>query len=337
MFSFSNSTPSQSYSIKPKKDTNNDYVNISNDISNVNNNILTVDVKAINFENISVELALNILQLKHNIYYEMSQYEVIEYFNNKMKLTNNINNILALKIILKAKLKGLDVKINKNNVMTFSDTNNKNNNQTQENNKIFRNYDESKEKVMSGNKMYNGDEHNIKNFKIQQIQNENFKLVQNNSVFNKSSYGSNPNQNHANHNQVNYNQANYNQVNHNQVNHNQVNHNQVNYNQFNHNQNNFKANQQAYGMKQNIDKIDKIKNNPDLIIVQNNKQSIQSNHHAQTQQNQNISNLKSYPNPNKTVKSVETFNGYPVVNSSEFDIDSIINSYTQKKNLGIVK
>ena len=69
MFTFNNSSVSQSYSIKPKKDsnTNDDYVKILDDISDVNKNVLTIDVKAINLENISVELALNVLQFKNNI------------------------------------------------------------------------------------------------------------------------------------------------------------------------------------------------------------------------------------------------------------------------------
>ena len=108
------------FSIKPKKVSNNDYLNISND-NNENNSVLSIDLKTINFENISVELALNVLQLKHNDYYNMNQTEIIQYYNNKMKLTNNINNILALKIILKYKLKGLDIKINKMNGIMLSE------------------------------------------------------------------------------------------------------------------------------------------------------------------------------------------------------------------------
>ena len=172
MFTFSNSTLSQSYSIKPKKETNSDYVNISND-NNKEANILPINLKAINFENISVELALNVLQLKHNNYHEMSQYDIIQYYNDKMKLTNNINIILALKIILKAKLKGLDVKINKHNVMTFSDTN--------ENNKITTDntFNEKKKEINKNDTLDNED--NTKNdFKINQFQNNSFKIIQNN-------------------------------------------------------------------------------------------------------------------------------------------------------------
>ena len=39
----------------------------------------------INFENISVELALNVLQLKHNKYNEMTQQDMIQYYNEKIK------------------------------------------------------------------------------------------------------------------------------------------------------------------------------------------------------------------------------------------------------------
>ena len=101
------------FNIQPKKE-HNDYINISNDDTE-NNNILLIDLKTINLENISVELALNVLQLKHSVYNDMNQNDMIQYYNNKIKMTNNINTILALKIILKSKLKGSDIKINKMN------------------------------------------------------------------------------------------------------------------------------------------------------------------------------------------------------------------------------
>ena len=355
MFTFSNSTLSQSYSIKPKKDSNNDYVNVSNDISNVDKNILTVDIKAINFDNISVELALNVLQLKHNIYYEMSQYDVIEYYNDKMKLTNNIDTILALKIILKFKLKGLDVKINKNNVMTFSDTNIQNNGQEQDTGLIDNNKS-NHDKINKNHKYEYNHKQEQNNFKIQQIQNEPvFKLVQNNKIFgNADTLGLNQNQinqNQNNQNQVNNSsQNNQNQVNNSsQNNQNQVNNsshnnqNQVN----NSSQNNFKINQQALEIK-NLDKIDKLKYNSKILEKQNYTQfQAYSNKNIQHQQAYNQPNLYNNTQPysinnnnnNAKINSkpIETINGQTVVNSSEFDIDSIISSYTQKKSLGMIK
>ena len=123
MFTFTNNVANTSYSIKPKKG-NNEYVNISND-NTPKDDILLIDLKTINFENVSVELALNVLQLKHKIYYDMNQQEIIKYYNNKMKLTNNIDTILALKIILKAKLKESNSQ-NKINVSNYNESNNSN-------------------------------------------------------------------------------------------------------------------------------------------------------------------------------------------------------------------
>ena len=70
MFTFSNNNFSNSYSIRPpKKNDSNEqkvYTNIVNESSNTNNNILSIDLNSINFENTSVELALNILKLNRN-------------------------------------------------------------------------------------------------------------------------------------------------------------------------------------------------------------------------------------------------------------------------------
>ena len=87
----------------------------------INSNILNVDLKSINFENISTELALNVLQLKHNKYYEMTHQDIIQYYNEKIKLNNNMNTILALKIILKYKFKDLNVSHNKLNNISITD------------------------------------------------------------------------------------------------------------------------------------------------------------------------------------------------------------------------
>lgn len=236
------------FSIKPKKVSNNEHLNISND-NNENNSVLSIDLKTINFENISVELALNVLQLKHNEYYNMSQSEIIQYYNYKIKLTNNINNILALKIILKYKLKGLDIKINKMNGIMLSENEQKNNLSTKSDN-LKNNYMEPKINSIINNPN--------DNFKIQQIQQNNFKIIQKN-ITNSTS---------------------------------------------------------------NIAEISNNNNfNQNLIM---NKYSNQSNQSNQSNKSNNFN-------------TIEKINNMTVITSSEFDIDSIINTYTEKKNSSFVK
>jgi hypothetical protein len=88
--------------------------------------ILRVDVNSINMENISVELALNILRLNHTTYHKMSELEVIKYYNEKSKMTLSIEAILALKIIIKSKLK------NSNNIVNSYNSQNQNQSQSQD-------------------------------------------------------------------------------------------------------------------------------------------------------------------------------------------------------------
>lgn len=106
MFSFNNSSTQGTYSMRPKKNINSKsigYININNNNYNDGNDVLNVNLNTINLEKTAVELALNVLNLKHNVYNEMSQYDMIVYYNDRIKFTNNINSILALKIILKSK------------------------------------------------------------------------------------------------------------------------------------------------------------------------------------------------------------------------------------------
>ncbi len=171
--------------IKPKKDNNNNqYINISN-TTDEKDEILNIDLKTINLENISVELALNVLQLKHSTYNDMKQNDIIQYYNNKIKMTNNINTILALKIILKSKLSVSDVKINKINGISVS-----NQNTSIEANRISNLVDSKiKTSILKSNN----------NFKIQQdLPQNNFKIIQNNitSSINKYSTTNNDLENH---------------------------------------------------------------------------------------------------------------------------------------------
>lgn len=258
-----------SLNIKPPKNnnehkntTNNDHFNISND-ETPNDDVLLIDLKTINLENISVELALNVLQLKHIKYYEMNQTDIIQYYNNKIKLTNNINTILALKIILKSKLKGIDVKINKSNGIMISKNESKIN--TQPDNKSS-NTSNTEKKINSIISKSNND------FKIQQISHanqNNFKIVQNNNTHNQN---------------------------------------------INNKPNNMYLNQQLNQQSNQFNNL--YPNN----LFNKSEQSVQFNN--------------SHSN-SKIVK--EKINDMVVINSSEFDIDSIINSYSQKKNLGFIK
>ena len=254
------------FSIKPKKEHNNEYLNISNE-NNENNNMLSIDLKTINFENISVELALNILQLKHNEYYNMNQTEIIQYYNHKIKLTNNINNILALKIILKYKLKGLDIKINKINGIMVSEYNNLTKNSKKK--ETF----EIEQKINSLINNTNDD------FKIQQVQQNNFKIIQHNNMQNSNK----------------------------------------NIIEFPKNLNNITPKLNA-NLKQNQN-----------IIPNKNFNSIEINKQLNQISQQNLYNS----NNNSKFISNEKHNNMNVINSSEFDIDTIINSYSQKKNQGL--
>ena len=257
------------FSIKPKKVSNNDYLNISND-NNENNSVLSIDLKTINFENISVELALNVLQLKHNDYYNMNQTEIIQYYNNKMKLTNNINNILALKIILKYKLKGLDIKINKMNGIMLSEPELEP--KLKQKNNLSKNYS-TEQKI---NSIINNSQDD---YKIQQIQQNNYKIIQKNTEhnINKNNIVLTKNLHDANVNIVQYPTVNL-------------------------------------GNKNNGDKNNYNKTNDKIFT--------QSNQFTQSKQNLSVN---------------EKINNMVVITSTEFDIDTIINSYVQKKNSGLAK
>ena len=265
MFTFNNSSISGSYSMRPKKDKNPvEYINIQNETFNENNNFLNIDLKSINFENMAVELALNVLQLKHNKYSDMNQQNIIEYYNDKIKLNNNINSILALKIILKHKLKDVNVptnKINKTNTNEFNTGNNNVNNTT--NNKKF--LEQQNTNNFTGQNQFtivqNGKKTNQNDFKITQIDNKN----KNSNILIKNNYQTN------------------------------IPDNNIKY----------------FNMYQ--------QNNPNLY--QQNNPNIKYN-----QNNPYLKHNNSQPN-----------NHIQIANSSEFDIDSIINSYTQKKTNGMIK
>jgi hypothetical protein len=307
MFTISNTKTvngSSSFSVKPKKENNNannDYVKISNDTSE-DDGYLSIDLNKINFENISVELALNVLQLKHNIYHEMNQYEIIKYYNEKMKLSNNLNIILALKIILKSKLKGLNIKIDKSNTISSSyvtqtPISNLKENDKKEFTALNKNISESNE------------------FKIQQIQqtskSNNFKIIQN--TIQPIQFIQ---QNHQINHQQNY-QANH-QQNH-QANH-QQNH-QANY-------------QQNHQVNYQINNLSKSFNSNNVNVV-NNANSVINDIRNNNNFNKNIRNYDNNIIKNNNEK--ETFKGIPVINSSEFDIDSIVKTHFEKKSKGLIK
>ena len=257
MFTFSNNTLANTYSMRPKKANNNqEHLNINREEFDQNDKILNIDLKSINIDNMAVELALNVLMLKHNIYNEMTQHDIIQYYNNKIKLTNNISTILSLKIILKHKFKGLNVNINKLNGITINDNNPEQNNNLNNSTNLYDSTNFSDSTNLTDFKFNNNTNNN--NFKITQNNaNNNFKITQNNT------------------------------------------------------NNNFKITQN----NQNF--------NTSLNLSQNNK-FIKQN---------------SQPNITKPIeiKPIETFNGQIVSKSLEFDIDSIINSYSKKKTSGLVK
>lgn len=101
MIPFSNNILSSSTSVRPKIRGS---VNIPLPSQDPSTNILSIDPKTINFENTSVELALGVLGLSHTKYSQMSDYDVITYYNERMTMINSFNHILALKIVLKYKL-----------------------------------------------------------------------------------------------------------------------------------------------------------------------------------------------------------------------------------------
>ncbi len=309
-----------SLNIKPKKENNNQPINISNN-DEENNGVLLIDLKTINLENISVELALNVLQLKHATYYEMNQSDIIQYYNNKMKLTNNINTILALKIILKSKLKGLDLKINNKNGIMFSNREPNNNTST---NITTNNYDtlniEKKIKAITSTSTNNDD------FRINQVQKNNFKIIQN-----KVSQDTNKNLVEFKNTSQNF----YpNQLNNSQTNNLQTNNSQTNkVNQFylptSSNQTNSQTNSQSNQANQANQA------NQFYLPSSSNQINSQTNQfYLPTSSNQTYP-ISNQFNTNQT--NNEKINNIPVINSSEFDINSIINSFTQKKNQGFIK
>lgn len=161
------------YSLKPNKkysknQYNDEYLNISND-KEPNENILKIDLKTINFENTSVELALNTLHLNHNEYHNMGQAQIIKYYNDKIKLTNNINTILALKIILKYKLKNQDPNINKQNGITVGFPSPINHSNNVKNQNVPNNIENKINSMINVQK---------NEFKIKQIDENNFKIKQ---------------------------------------------------------------------------------------------------------------------------------------------------------------
>lgn len=273
-----------SYSLKPKKEHNNEYLNISNN-SEEDNNILLIDLKTINFENVAVELALNVLQLNHNEYYNMNKNQIIQYYNNKMKLTKNMNNILALKIILKSKLKDL------NGTMVLEHDKSESTKQNLNEKKVS----ETEEKINSLLNMTQQE-----NYQIKQVQQNNFKIIQNNLPQN-------------------------------------LNKNIIEY-----------PNTQNINNQPNLKNQQNLKNQnqkPKIIYGGFNTTKIPTQQTLKTQKTQQAllmqpfqqSQPKLLVNPNNNYTSEQKINNATVITSTEFDIDSIINSYTQKKNQGFIK
>lgn len=281
-----------SYAIKPRRTQNDDYVNISNN-NEENNNLLLIDLKTINFENISVELALNVLRLKHKIYYDMTQNDIIQFYNNKMKLTNNIDTILALKIILKAKLKGLDIKINKSNGITFG---NSNKNLKNSSKNIISETEQKINSILDKNDL---------NFKIKQVQQNNFKIIQQNTTQNLYK------------NIVEYPNKTPN---------------------FYIQQNNLSNNLNIANQNTNSNTANKnyLSNNVNIANQNANANIANQNANANIANQNNFLNTVNITNgPNNNLEKNDSKS--QVINSSEFDIDSIINSYAQKKYYGLVK
>lgn len=310
MFTFSNNSLANTYSLKPKKNENEnkEYTNIINESKEDNSKFLTIDLKNINFENISVELALNILQFKHNEYYNMSQSEIVEYFNEKMKLTNNINTMLALKIILKAKLKGLDFKINKLNGITVSQAEISNDTKKNKTNEVYNQIP----KEMS----------NDNDFKIQQINSNEFKIKQ----FNTNNLQKNNNQI--------FNVSDTNLFEHDflKKSNSEITNNLVKLDNFKNNNTNLNNNIRSNQNSISNDFVKNFNQFPNHTSISN-KSFINQNNHSNNISNNHSNNHHSnnHSNNNKN----ETFNGISIINSSEFDIDSIIKSHYDKKNFSM--
>lgn len=279
MFTFSSNTLAGSYSMRPKRDNpNNDYTNISINSIEPDNSILSIDVNSINFENASVELALNVLQLQHVKYHEMTQQDVIMYYNDRMKMNNDINKILALKIILKNKLKGVGLPINKqantNNLPQNTPTSNKVS--------LSENYHTPVNKLY--NKEYNVDKNS-----------NNFKIVQNNPT-NQSSNGNGYALNHL----------------------------------------NTRTGQNNATIMPNLNI--NLNNTNQIVDLYHN---LGRNNNYTPKQTSTINNFssKQIPISNNTQpqNTQETFGGRVISSSNEFDIDSIINLYSQKKSSGMIK
>ena len=274
MFTFNNNSLSNPYSMRPKKDNN--YININNNDFD-NDSVLNIDLKSINFDNAALELALNVLQLKHNEYYEMTQSDVIIYYNKKIKFNNNINFILALKIILKYKFKDSNVVINKLNIIDTDDN--------------ITNYkvNTSKKKISLENKI---------------------NLIKDNSLFE--------------------NNTDYKIIQSNVKNNNEIKNNLINDKLFKNN-NEFERNLNNKNSKvsqNNTIPLNSVYN--DITSV--NLKQINTNHNISNKQINIPINSNINRNNNRNNNIQEKNNNYYISNSSEFDIDSIINSFTNKKN-----
>ena len=274
MFTFNNNSLSNPYSMRPKKDNNPiNYVNINNTEFD-NETVLNIDLKSINFDNTALELALNVLQLKHNEYYEMTQSDVIIYYNKKIKFNNNINFILALKIILKYKFKDSNVVINKLNIIDTDD------------NIVNYKVNTSKKKISLENKI---------------------NVIKENSLFS---------------NNTDYKIIQSNVKNNNEIKKNLINDKLFkNNNEFERNLNN--TNSKIY--QNNTIPLNSVYNDITSVNLKqiNTNQNILNNSNKQN-------NIPINTNINNNIQ--EKYNNYNISNSSEFDIDSIINSFTNKKN-----
>jgi hypothetical protein len=322
MFTFNNNAISGSYSMRPKKEKNPvEYININNDNFNDNNKILNFDLGIINFDNIAVELALNILQLKYNKYNEMTQQDMIVFYNEKIKLNNNINSILALKIILKYKFKGLDVGINKLNRITINDdilNNNQLNSKNTQNitvnssqikpkpdSNIINNSSKHKEFSI----IQNGKKMNSNDFKIIQIEIGNEKKNYTNNIYNLHVPNKNINRTSFNNDYLDI-----------------ISYNDKLYNNSLNNQNNYQ--------NFNLNYYPKSYPNSNSNFYPNTNTNTNTNTNLNTQP---YINPLPYPHTNLNHNQNETFNGQKITKSSEFDIDSIINLYKQKKTVGMIK
>lgn len=200
MQNFSNNLLSNSSSFRPIKKKVPEYIN--NNM--IKNDILNIDVNTIKFENISVELALNTLRINHTEYYNMSIQDMIFFYNEKMKLILNINEILALKIILKYKLKGNEIKVNEHNSILIepketilkknninskinSNINNEMNIEKNEKNNFFNQIDYNQNQQNKNQNIFNkieNQQNNIMN--IINNENNNFQIIQNNDKINNN-------------------------------------------------------------------------------------------------------------------------------------------------------